>query len=359
MRPLTVAIDARLLGTTNTGDTSYWRGLVSGLTGIEADARFLLLSNSTKVPGVPDDSRFEWIHVPALNNRLWSLISFPRAARRLRADVIHTQYNVSPLCGRHAVTTVHDVSFLVGPEWFKATDRFLLKTQIPSSIRRAARVITVSETSKNDIERFIPASIGKVRVTPNALGANIQPLSAEQAMRVVADLGIKGPYVFTVGTRWPRKNMQLALDAVAKLPADMPHQIVVTGKVGWGEEKPSPRVHFTGYVEDRQLTALYQCAELYLAPSRYEGFGIPLLEAFACRCPVLCSSGGSFPEVAGDAAFVEPSWDPAVWAERIRELLADSRKLAEMRERGLKRVADFDWKTTARLTLDVYREAAQ
>ncbi len=357
MNPLTVAIDARLAGQTKTGDTSYWRGLLRGLTEVESEARFLLISNTERPPGIPDSPSFRWVFVPTRNARYWSLVQFPLAARRLGADVVHTQYTLSPLCGRRGVTTVHDVSFFVGPEWFGVKDRLLLRRTIPASVRRAARVITVSETSKREIERYIPAAAGKVRVTPNALGENIVPMERGEAERIVrSDLGIEGPYLFTVGTRWPRKNMQLAMDAAALLPPDLPHRLVVTGKPGWGSEAPGDRTHFTGYVDDRQLTALYHCASLYLAPSRHEGFGIPLLEAFACGCPVLCSSGGALPEVAGEAAWVEPSWMADDWAARVRTLLADSRKLQQMRERGMERVKAFDWRHTAQLTLEVYRE---
>ncbi|MCH7946022.1 MAG: glycosyltransferase family 4 protein, partial [Armatimonadetes bacterium] len=289
--------------------------------------------------------------------RWWSLYSFPTDARRRGARAIHTQYNLSPLAGNIGVTTIHDVSFFIGPEWFGWRDRVILRSQVPGSVARAARVITVSETSKLEIERFIPAAAGKVRVTYNALGDNISPMPAEDAERTVREeLGIDGPYLLTVGTRWPRKNMRLAIEAAGALPVSIPHRLVVTGKAGWGELPPNDRTVFTGYVSDEELTALYQCADLYLAPSLHEGFGIPLLEAWACGCPVLCSSGGALPEIAGGAAEVMQSWEARDWADRIAELLSDSSKLGLLRERGLKRLGEFSWKETARKTAEVYRE---
>ena len=167
-------------------------------------------------------------------------------------------------------------------------------------------------------------------------------MPAEDAERTVREeLGIDGPYLLTVGTRWPRKNMRLAIEAAGALPVSIPHRLVVTGKAGWGELPPNDRTVFTGYVSDEELTALYQCADLYLAPSLHEGFGIPLLEAWACGCPVLCSSGGALPEIAGGAAEVMQSWEARDWADRIAELLSDSSKLGLLRERGLKRLGEF------------------
>ncbi|HRF61261.1 MAG TPA: glycosyltransferase family 1 protein [Fimbriimonadaceae bacterium] len=358
---MTVAIDARLVGGRHTGDTTYWHGLLAGLARTSADVRFLLYSNAPRPEGIPDDPRMVWIPLPHRSPRWWSLVAFPLAARRAGANVIHTQYNLSPLAGKAGVTTVHDVSFFIGPQWFTAKDRFMLRRFVPRSCARAARVITVSETSKREIEQFIPRARGKVVVTPNALNPAIRPWQRDAAQAHVRDrLGIEGPFLLTVGTRWPRKNMRLAIDAARLLPPSLPHRLVVSGKPGWGDDGDlaDPRIVATGYVEDDDLSALYSCADLYLAPSRHEGFGLPLLEAFACGCPVLCSTGGAMPEVAGDAAAIEPSWEPSAWAERIGNLLADSGTLGSMRERGYARLTRFDWQSTAAKTLSVYREVA-
>jgi glycosyltransferase involved in cell wall biosynthesis len=234
----------------------------------------------------------------------------------------------------------------------------MLTRSVPAAVESAAAVLTVSNTSKDEIERLIPAAKGKTFAAYNALGMNIQPMPSDEAHEIVhRELGVKGPYVLTVGTRWPRKNMQLALDAVAGLPKSLPHKVVVTGRPGWGEEAMGSRGQAVGYVTDRQLTALYQCADLYLAPSRHEGFGIPLLEAFACECPVLCSTGGALPEVAADAAEIEPTFEAASWTATLERLLQDQDRLAELRAKGLKRVKDFCWKETAEQTLEAYRRA--
>jgi glycosyltransferase involved in cell wall biosynthesis len=353
----TIAIDARLVSGTSTGDSTYWTGLLYGLARIDADVRVLLISNAVKPPEIPWCGKFEWHQVQARTSRWWSLVSFPMAARRLGAHAIHTQYSLSPLSGRTGITTVHDVSFFIGPEWFRPKDRFLLQRSVPAACRRAAKVITVSETGAKEIERFIPAARGKIAVTYNACPPWIQGVEPAVAREYVRqELGVEGPYLMTVGTRWPRKNMELAVQTAERLPAELPHRLVLTGKAGWGEQTAGSRGQAVGYVSNEALSHLYSAADLYLAPSRHEGFGIPLLEAFRCGCPVLCSGGGALPEVAGDAAIVQPSWSPEDWARTAAGLLADSGKMHELRTRGRERERRYTWEETARRTLDVYLE---
>lgn len=345
-----MAIDARLAAGTSTGDSSYWSGLLYGLSKQDLGLQFLLFSNADKPLGIPESPNFSWVTVPSKSSRWWSYVLFPLVARRMGANAIHTQYSLSPLAGDRGVTTIHDVSFLIGPEWFKPRDRMILSRTVPDSVKRARKVIAVSRTCRDEIERYIPSSKGKVVPIYNGLPPWVDRV--EDPSAALSALSVEPPYLLTVGTRWPRKNMSLAIEA-ARLAGT---KIVVTGKPGWGEEGTGPHVHRVGYVSNEELCALYSGASLYLAPSRHEGFGIPLIEAFACGCPVLCSTGGALPEVAGDAAVVEPTWDAEHWANSIRSLLGDSGKLHDLRRRGFERVKLFDWVESARQTAEVYRE---
>lgn len=153
--------------------------------------------------------------------------------------------------------------------------------------------------------------------------------------------------------------MALAIEACERLPAELPHRLVLTGKEGWGDDRPGARTVLTGYVSFPMLSALYSAADLYLAPSRHEGFGLPVLEAFLCGCPVMCSAGGALPEVAGDAAEVNRSMDPNEWARAIADSLGNSSKLAAMRERGFRRVAKYSWRRAAEVHAQVYSEVAR
>ncbi len=347
-----VAIDARLAAGASTGDSSYWSGLLYGLSRISPNARFLLLSNAPQPPEIPESDKFRWLVVPGSNLRWWNLLSLPLAARRAGAQVLHSQYNLSPLAGRIGVTTIHDVSFFIGPQWFKPRDLFVLQRFISASVKRARRVIAVSQTSKEEIERFIPAARGKTTAIPEACPIHIKPDSTVDVREL---FGLREPYLLTVGTRWPRKNMQLAISAAAQTP----YPLVITGKPGWGDEDVRPNTKLTGYVDNDTLSALYRHASLYLAPSLHEGFGLPLLEAFACGCPVMCSDGGALPEVAGDAAIVMHSRRWKDWTAAILKLMNDSSKLDDLKGRGRARLAEFSWEKTAQLTMEVYREVAE
>ena len=280
-------------------------------------------------------------------------MTFPLAARRAGADVIHVQYSMSPLVGGSGVTTIHDVSFFIGPQWFSRRDGFILRQTVPVAARRARRIIAVSDTDAREIAQFIPAATGKIRTTPNACPPWIMP--TPDAKKIVEEkFGLVEPFLLTVGTRWARKNMELAVAAAATTP----YPLVVTGKGQWKSGEIGPRGRSVGYVTQAELSALYSAAALYLAPSFHEGFGIPLLEAFRCGCPVLCSPGGALPEVAGNAAIVLPDWDTATWTKAISDALSDSSKLSSLTQAGLARERQFTWESTAERTLDVYREVA-
>ena len=147
--------------------------------------------------------------------------------------------------------------------------------------------------------------------------------------------------------------MNLAVEAARLAGVDQP--LVITGKAGWGEAEAGGHVKAVGYVDAESLSALYSAAGLYLAPSLHEGFGIPIVEAFTCGCPVICSSGGALPEVAADAAIVMNTWEPAAWAEAIKNALHDSSKLESLRARGLRRATSFSWESMAANTIEVYK----
>jgi glycosyltransferase involved in cell wall biosynthesis len=349
---LTIVWDARLVGGTNTGDSTYWTSLLAAMA--RSDENFELhLVSDRPISGVPVDARIRSHVLEARNSRWWSFVSFPRFARKLRADVIHVQYSLSPLVGNAGITTIHDVSFFVGPQWFSKRDAWMLQHSAPSAVRRARKVITVSKTSAEEIIRFIPEARGKVAYTYNACPDWIQPNpNAAEVVRQKFDL--RSPFLLTVGTRWPRKNMELAVRSATE--AHLP--IVVTGKGAWQAGELGPGGRSVGYVSVEDLSALYSAAALYLAPSRHEGFGIPLLEAFRCGCPVICSAGGAFPEVAGDAACVMPDWDVSSWSKAISNLVGDSSKLQTLRDAGRIRERAFRWEDTAARTLEIYREVA-
>lgn len=352
------ALDVRLVSTRNTGDTSYWRGLLRGLEKVsDPDSRFLLYSNADRPPEIPAGDNFVWIKIPAKRSIWWSLVAFPMAARRAGARAIHTQYSLSPLTKGRGVTTIHDVSPFIDPTWFSTDDVRRFTRQMPISAKIANHVITVSESSRSEIEQYLPAAKGKISVTYNGPSESVTPVDRDTAKRLISErLRFTGPFVFTLGTRWKRKNTRLAVEAVERLSDQYAHRLIVTGQAYDDEtEEPGRRTVWTGYLDDPLVSALYSAADAYLAPSLHEGFGIPLLEAFSCGCPVIASRGGALPEVAGGAAVIVPDFQAQTWADCLTEVLTDPSKVIEMRQKGYNRLADFDWARTAEQTLAIYR----
>ena len=373
-----IGIDARTLSGRFTGDRTYWRGLLGGLAATDTVNEYVLFIQAP-LEGEPPQlgPNFQWQQIarPA-NSALWMLSAFPRALKAAKIDVAHTQYNI-PLLGAPCpvVTTVHDISFRVHPDLFLPKDRWILSTLVPRSMQKAAAVIAVSESTRRDILRFyrtIPQE--KVHVVLEAAGKQFRvPEAGQETARAAANkvLGLDNrPYLLAVGVLQPRKNLEMLLDAFALLklgPHAPPHRLVIAGKRGWLDqtdtqlsalpEEVAREIVLAGYVADNALPTLYGGADALCYPSRYEGFGLPPLEAMACGCPVLCSRSSSLPEVVGDAGILLPADNSAAWAYALEKLLSSPVVLARWRERGPERAAQFSWEKAARETLRIYEES--
>jgi glycosyltransferase involved in cell wall biosynthesis len=372
-----IGIDARTLSGRFTGDRTYWRGLITGLAALDSVNEYMLYTRGP-MEGEPPTLglNFTWREIPRpANDALWMLAAFPRALKADKIDVAHTQYNI-PLLGAPCpvVTTVHDISFQVHPEFFLPKDRWILSTLVPRSMQKAAAVVAVSESTRRDILRFyktIPKE--KVHVVLEAADKQFQiPKGGQETAQAAANkkLGLDNrPYLLAVGVLQPRKNLALLLDAFALLklgPHPPPHRLIIAGKRGWKDETDAQladlpeevtrEIVLAGYVADDDLPALYGGADALCYPSRYEGFGLPPLEAMACGCPVLCSRSSSLPEVVGDAGILLPADNSNAWANALAKLLSAPAVLARWRERGPERAAQFSWEKAARETLAIYEE---
>ena len=380
-----IGIDARTLSGRYTGDRTYWRGLIGGLAAIDSVNEYVLYTRQPLEGDPPPElgPNFSWRQVATpQNDALWMLAGWPRALKADKIDVAHTQYNI-PLLGAPCpvVTTVHDVSFRVHPDLFLPKDRWILNTLVPRSMRKAARVIAVSESTRRDILRHYPqVPKDAVRVILEAADARFRPpAGGQETARAMANKELKlddRPYLLAVGVLQPRKNLALLLDAFALLKLGLkingeplPHRLVIAGKRGWLDDTDAQLaalpaevtrdIMLAGYVADDDLPALYGGADALCYPSRYEGFGLPPLEAMACGCPVLCSRSSSLPEVVGDAGILLSPDDSDAWARALGKLLSAPPILARWRERGPAQAALFSWEKSARETLGVYEECVR
>ena len=298
-------------------------------------------------------------------------LALSRAVARLRLDLVHDPNGIAPFLGPSwgagRVVTLHDTFAYVAPEAHDGFDTWRYRSLLPPAARRAAGVITVSQCSRRDLVRFLKLDPVRVHVTAEGVEACFRPLpDDQQRASVLQRYGIMRPYLLYVGGLNGRKNIPRLLEAYAHLRAQHPAvTLVIAGRRQWQAGAIDEafrrlalegRVHFTGYVADADLPALYSAAELFVFPSLYEGFGLPPLEAMACGTPVVTTNVSSLSEVVGDAALTVDPYDSSALAAALERALTDSALRAELRRKGLQRAAQFSWERTARETLAVYRQ---
>jgi len=264
------------------------------------------------------------------------------------------------------VFTLHDLIFLFHPETHKPLNRWFLTLMMPRFLRAADAIIAVSECTKRDAIRFYGIPEEKITVIYEGVSPHFRPASPEAVRAVREKYSLPEHFILYVGTIEPRKNLTALLEAFTNLQSAICNlHLVFVGKKGWlyegffrrlRELGLEDRVLFTGYVPDEDLPAIYSAADLFVFPSLYEGFGLPVLEAMACGTPVVCSNTSSLPEVAGDAALLVDPTDMRALAGAMKRALTDEEKRKEMREKGLRRAAKFSWEKAATMTLKVYQD---
>lgn len=331
MKPL-VVFDADVLGRQRTGDETYALNLLRRLPAAAPDLRIAAVTRNPEL--VPDG--VEPVELPAGQQELRMAWSLPRLLRRLRPALAHFQHSLPLSCPCPAVVTVHDVSFERHAALMGRWDRRVFRTVVPRSASRAARVLTVSERTKADLVELYRLPAERIAVVPNGVDAVFRPNGAGAG------------YLLFVGAIQERKDPLAAVRAAEE--AGLP--LVVVGPTrdsALAEELARRGASLRGWVAQDELAELYRGAAALVFPTRYEGFGLPVLEALASGTPVVATPDPAIQEVAGDAA---------VYAERDGLGGAVAQALARREElvaAGLERALRFTWEETARQTAEVYR----
>lgn len=364
------SVDAHAIGCHLTGNEVYIRNLLNYFARLDRDSEFFAyLSKPTAVPAVPE--RFRTMQVSANPFRRLGF-DLPLRLRRDHPELLHVQYTGPVFSCVPLVVSVHDVSFLEHPQYFTRFRSTQLRITVKRTVEAAARVLTPSEFSRDAILRHYSISEHKVVVVPNAASPVFRPVERYVARNVVQRKFSlpDAPIVLMVGDLQPRKNhlgLLRAFESVIAAHPHLRHQLVFVGKETWYSKdlhravKKSPlagRVRFTGFVDDEDLVYFYGACDLFVFPSFYEGFGLPILEAMACGRAVTCSNVTAMPEVADGAAILFDPRSTRDIARAISDVLIDSELRSRLERLGAQRAAQFSWEQSARRTLQVYYDVA-
>jgi glycosyltransferase involved in cell wall biosynthesis len=364
------AIDAHAIGQKLTGNETYIRNLLKGFAALDRESEFLaLISVDDAVPHIPKGFQIGRVSTNPYLRLGWQIHS---QIQNWRPDVLHVQYTAPLHTKVPVVVSVHDVSYLESPEFFSTYRSTQLKITVKRTVAKAAHIMTPSEFSRQAVAKWYGLDPDRITVVHNAVDGSFRPVPRENAVGwLLRHKGVAWPYVLTVGDLQPRKNhigLINAFESVMREHPQLTHRLVITGKDTWFSKdvraaaqasSVADRIVFTGFVNDEELHHYYSGCEVFVYPSFYEGFGLPILEAMACGRAVACSDTSAMPEVADSAALLfDPSATDQI-ALAVRDLLIDPQLRARMERLGSQRAALFSWERASRSTLDVYYSVAE
>ncbi len=366
-----IGIDGRYIQDHFPGIGRYTYNLINGLLKVAPEGDFIvfhnprLLNTRYDVDELSHRSNVQLVPVDLPTFSLKEQYRLPSFAKRFALDLLHSPYYVKPYwlpCP--SVVTIHDLMPIIYAQHLPSRwTAWIFRATAGLAVRTAVRIIAVSESAKTDLNHHFALSLEKIVVTHEAANGRFHPLQKGAVEEVRRKYGLARRYVLYVGINKPHKNLVHLIEVFGAL--DTEAKLVLAGK-----EDPrypqareaaerlglSERVLFLGDVADDDLPALYNAGELFVFPSLYEGFGLPVLEAMACGTPVVCSNTSSLPEIVGDAAIMLDPLDREAWVAAMKEVLERKALRSEMREKGLQRAKMFSWEETARKTWEVYRD---
>lgn len=299
----------------------------------------------------------------------WKSIGWPGFdAFAGKADVYHfPNFVLPPLNRGKSAVTIHDVSFLRFPEFTEDRNLRYLRSRIRDTVARADAIITGSDFSAREIEELFNVAPTRIFYVYHGISEDLAAPNPAETTAVLKAMGIDRPYILSVGTIEPRKNIPFLIEVFEKL-TDFDGCLVIAGALGWKYEpilermRTSPRsadIRYVNFVNDIQLPALYAGAQAFVFPSLYEGFGFPPLEAMACGAPVISSTKGSLAEVLGAGAALVDAFDSDQWAHEVKKTITDTERRTGLIAEGRRRAAAYTWAETARKTWTIYKELAR
>jgi len=366
-----IGIDARFIQWQNTGVGNYLVNLLKGLSRIDRVNTYSIFLSKVNCNGkIPEVDNFSVRANPA-HSLIWKNVWLPREVRKAGIDVVHfPAYTGSFISVGRNVVTIHDLIHKVNPEWFSRRELLLIDLPVSNGIRKANKIITVSESAKRDVMKYYGVKDEDIAVTLEAADVSFRPIQDTLLLEnLKKKYTIDTEFILYVGVLFKRRNIARLLEAFTMLREDknIKHKLVIAGpgkkyfsldqlidKFGIRND-----VIYLGYVEQDDLPLLYNAASFFVYPSLYEGFGLPVLEAMSCAKAVITSNVSSLPEVIGDAGLLI---DP-VNTEELYHALYLLSKNTVLREKlgamALERSKLFSWDEMARQTVKVYEKAVK
>jgi len=359
-----------------TGVSRYTRELVKNLLKIDKDNQYKLYAGVLKqFPAVlnfikelkAEGYKFQsYIYPipPKFAEKYWNRWRVMDIERLIgKVDVFHCSDWTQPRCRGKKIATVHDLTPILFAKYHEAYLIDCFKQNLKLIEKEVDQVITVSKATEEDLVNNSIITRDKVEVIYSGVDKKFAPASETECNRVKTKYKLDKPYILSVGTKEPRKNIGRLIEAFQSL-ANQDIDLVLAGKYGWGENHMSnlksqmSNIKEIGFVGDKDLPAFYSGAQVFAYPSLYEGFGMPILEAMACGCPVITSNISSLPEVAGDAALLVYPKDEKEIAKAMMALVDDEKLRNKLIKRGYEQVKKFSWQKTAEKTLELYHKIA-
>lgn len=369
-----VGLNAHLLASAHSfrraGIHNYIYNLIAHLPHADPMLRATIFVGEGDVPDTPYRVRRSRLKTASpLRRILWEQLVQPFQLNGI--DLMHELAFVAPLLmPRPFVVTVYDLSFIRYPQRLPAARRLYLRALTGASCRRARRVIAISRATAGDLHKLLRVPLEKIDLAIAGVQPHFKKLPRAEVEAFRAAKGLPERFFFYLGTLEPRKNLPTLLRAYAKLPeADRRAvHLVLGGGIGWmTHDIPrlievlgiKPTVHQVGYLPDSELVYWYNCAETFVYPSVFEGWGLPVVEAMACGVPPLVSNVSSLPEAVGDVGMQLPPEDEIAWCEALARAVRDAAWRAEQSERAQARAQQFTWLQTACATVETYRKALE
>lgn len=363
-----LGLDVRLTYYTGGGIARYMRHLAQEIPSLAPDIEHVQIFRRGHKLRFSDGARRIDSWVPAHHRFETTLFGLEMLPHGL--DILHSPDFISPKFGaRRLICTVHDLTFLLHPEFLTEDSRHYYAGNIGRSVAQADAVIAVSNATKTDLVNLLAIAPEKIHVIYEGISPRFRPMSPEEIEPVLAQLDLTPGYILFVGTFEPRKNVAGLLRAYAELRSrrrDAP-PLVLVGNRGWlfaeamrliNSLKLTEHVRYFENLPDAELPAIYNGAHCLSLTSHYEGFGFPVLEAMGCGVPVVISDRASLPEIAGGAALAVSPDDSSELAHALERLLFDEALRQDLRARGLERARSFSWERCGAETVALYRAVA-